>query len=358
MTMLAVLASNGSAQSATGRIFRGTVREVGTQAPVPRVSVQLVDRLGQDVALSITDSGGRFRLDAPEPGTYRVRATKIGFLRAESPFVHADTAGALVVELSRVALLDSVIVTAEAVMRPTQQLIRGRLVDDDSGEPLENGTIALIDDRNRQVATVTTSRDGTFRLVSPAPGTYSMLGRHVGHKPALQEEFPLRLGDTVGIEFRLSRVATLLAPALVTASAKPWHSAGERRGLADLEDRIRRFDNRRHAQFILRDTIDLFDRRAFDIDRMIDRVVKTTPNGISCRGTTYVVDNAIWPTPEYGDSVSDQFPLGTLELLEVYTYPDIPTEFSAPIYRPGERSAMVPPCRAISIWTRLNGKRR
>lgn len=362
-SLLAALGANGSAQTPAQRlIVRGTVAEADSLAALAGVSIQLIDSTGESRAVAVTDAFGRFRLDAPERGAYRVRATRIGFLKAESPLVRVDSAGAVVaLVLTRGTVLDPLIVSeSERPIRPTQQLIRGRLIDDDSGEPLENGTIELLDPRNRSVVSVTTGRDGHFRLVTPGPGTYSLLGRHIGHQPAHQRDFRLRLGDTVRVDFRLSRNAVLLAPALVTASAKPWSDRGDRRGIDDLNERIRRFDGRPNVLFVMRDTIDAYDRRRFDLASMLDRIVRRGPaTRTGCAGSMIAVDNVIWPTPDQEMSALEMFPLNAIELVEVYTLPDIPAEFSAPLMStPGARSSTTPPCQVVSIWTRLDPRRR
>lgn len=359
---LAVWSTHGSAQGPAqpSVVVRGTVAEALTGVPMASVSLQLLDATGESRSLGITDGSGRFRLTAPERGTYRVRATRIGFLKFESPLVRVDTAEVfVVVEMVRGTILDSVFITAaELPIRPTQQLIRGRLLDDDSGEPLDNGTIELFDSRDRSIATATTNRDGYFRLVTPAPGTYSMLGRHIGHRPAHQKDFRFRLGDTVRLEFRLARNAVLLAPALVTASARPWRERGDRLGLDDLNARIQRYDGRQHARFILRDTIEAYDRRQLDVAYMLGRILRTSPTNLSgCSGGKVAVDNVLWPMSPDAPNALDMYPLSTIELIEHYQFPDIPSEFAAPVVNAGMRTTGRPPCTVLSLWTRLGPKR-
>jgi hypothetical protein len=177
----------------------------------------------------------------------------------------------LPVLLDRVSVRDAAPV---AQVRPTEQLIRGRLVDESSGLPLSGGIIELRDEDAKALVATKTNDNGFFQLVTPSPGLYRLRGKHVGFQPAEQGGLSLRLGDTLVIEFRLSRVAQALDPVMVTATAKPWPPAkGERQVLRELYERMRRFGGLRHAQFVLRDTIDAYANRFYSISEMLSRVV-------------------------------------------------------------------------------------
>jgi len=254
--------------------------------------------------------------------------------------------------------LDPIVVREAAppkTLRATEQLIQGKLLDEDTGLPIARGNIELWSDADKPLATATTDTSGIFQIITPSPGLYALRGRRLGYQPARQSGLSLRLGDTLIVEFRLSHLAQVLDPVQVTASAKPWPpAAGERQVFRELYDRMKRFSGLRHAQFILRDTIDAYANRFYSIGQMVSRVVvppMPKPRETRCKGTTQYVDGL----PLEADSVIPAtafYDLNQIDLVEVYTHPSIPSEFAAPMIFPGSRSPAVPPCRVISLWTR------
>ncbi len=64
-----------------------------TLAPVEGALVQLLDSTGADVDGRLTNAAGRFLVEAPRPGTYRVRAERIGFETVTSPPLHLAPGG-------------------------------------------------------------------------------------------------------------------------------------------------------------------------------------------------------------------------------------------------------------------------
>lgn len=69
--------------------FQGRVVEAGTDAPVVTALVSLIDSEGDQVGVSIADSAGFYRVSAGEPGVYRLRAERIGYLAFETPRLEA-----------------------------------------------------------------------------------------------------------------------------------------------------------------------------------------------------------------------------------------------------------------------------
>jgi hypothetical protein len=81
---LVVLAA---APPARAQVVRGAVKETASEAVVPGAAVSLVDSAGAVVASTATSDEGLFLLRAPGPGTYRVRAGRIGYATVTSdPF--------------------------------------------------------------------------------------------------------------------------------------------------------------------------------------------------------------------------------------------------------------------------------
>ena len=99
-----IIATSAAAQEeqAAAAAVRGQVRSV-TGEPVVRATVELLAVGGAVVRTARADDAGRFRLTAPGPGRYRVRAVSIGY---RARLVDVDVASA------SVASLDVVLETA------------------------------------------------------------------------------------------------------------------------------------------------------------------------------------------------------------------------------------------------------
>jgi hypothetical protein len=88
MTALVAVVAPWSAVSA--QTVTGTVREAETLSPLGLALVALVDTTGAQVATTVAGQDGRFALQAPVAGTYRLRARILGFDDATSePFMIA-----------------------------------------------------------------------------------------------------------------------------------------------------------------------------------------------------------------------------------------------------------------------------
>jgi hypothetical protein len=66
-------------EHAAGQTMRGRVLEEGSVQPVVGAFVVLVDELGQDRNVALTDRHGGYALDAPAPGRYHLRVDRIGY---------------------------------------------------------------------------------------------------------------------------------------------------------------------------------------------------------------------------------------------------------------------------------------
>lgn len=99
---LAVLAAGGglSAQEgATGTVL-GTVTDRDTGTPLTGAFVTLLDREGVRRGAALTDESGRFVLRAPAPGSYRLRAERIGAEGVLSDFFDITPGQVVVANLS------------------------------------------------------------------------------------------------------------------------------------------------------------------------------------------------------------------------------------------------------------------
>jgi hypothetical protein len=88
-----------SAQAALGQVIIGRVFDETTGTAVTAAEVILLDRTGAMRAQSLADSAGWFRLVAPVPGPFRVRASSIGYARLETVEVNLEKGVELHLEL-------------------------------------------------------------------------------------------------------------------------------------------------------------------------------------------------------------------------------------------------------------------
>lgn len=82
----ALITAAGLSAQAVG----GTVVERATGQPIQGAVVVLVDSLGRRREAVLSDQQGRYNLQAPAPGTYRVRAERVGYAAASSPLLALD----------------------------------------------------------------------------------------------------------------------------------------------------------------------------------------------------------------------------------------------------------------------------
>ncbi len=109
-TIAALCMSTGLAAQQQGATLTGRVLDAGSQAPIPSAQIQIVgtNRGG------VTGDDGRFRITNLKPGTYQLRALRIGF-QAGSQTVTLTTGSPVVADFAlreAVVSLDEVVTTA------------------------------------------------------------------------------------------------------------------------------------------------------------------------------------------------------------------------------------------------------
>lgn len=99
------------------QIIEGEVLAHDTGEPLHAVELTLLDPAGEAVDTTLSDSAGEFRLEAPEPGVWRVAAELIGRGRVVSDSLQVDEGRALTLEIrmavAPVQLDEPVVVVAE-----------------------------------------------------------------------------------------------------------------------------------------------------------------------------------------------------------------------------------------------------
>lgn len=121
--VLGVISAAGAAE-ADAQVVLGRLLESSTRAPIPIGTVALVDPDGNAVHEVLTDLDGSFRLEAPQPGAYYVRAQRIGYHPRVDGVLELGDGGRISIDFYlKVAPLPLDSITASV----TSERIRGKL---------------------------------------------------------------------------------------------------------------------------------------------------------------------------------------------------------------------------------------
>jgi len=200
------------------RILGGGVTAEESGLALSTGSVSLYRSDGTEVLSVLTDDQGRYLLQAPAPGAYRLRAERLGYhSREKGPFTLRATDTLTVdFQLPPAPLpMDSILVSVRRRAQPLragEQFVYGRLLDDDGGEPIPQGLVRLLTESGASAAATLSDDEGLFWLVSPSAGSYRLQAERLGYRSSTGPEIYLMLGDTIGVDFYLSMEAVLLNP--------------------------------------------------------------------------------------------------------------------------------------------------
>ena len=152
--------------------MRGRVVDAESGAPIPGALVRLLEPSGRGVAAALADASGRYRLDAPGAGTYRLRAERVGFATAPAATVTLAEGQTLEHDVraeSRRVVLDAVV--AEGSRRRC------------AGEPQEGALAATVwDEARKALASAALAQErGDYWFLSELYTTNTSLdGRRAG----------------------------------------------------------------------------------------------------------------------------------------------------------------------------------
>ncbi len=121
LAVLWALASAGAA-SAHGQQVRGTLTTANTLMPIEGAMVHLLDSGGAAVDSRLTNGAGRFFLNAGGPGTYTVRADRIGHASTHSEELSLSPADTI--EIAMVAQIEPIVLEALDVRSDKRCVLR------------------------------------------------------------------------------------------------------------------------------------------------------------------------------------------------------------------------------------------
>ncbi len=380
VTLLLAATSPVAAQEDTlSARIQGVLLDEQTGGPVSVGLVQLVSARGETVASVESDTEGRFSIQTPGPAEYRLRVERVGYQTKESGSFSIPPGYVLSVQiqLSPAPLpLDSVWVTGRRrALKPTEQLILGRLLDYESGEPIAQGTVSLLKAYGRGAADVDLVEDvlsddgGFFNLLSPLPGEYRLRGERIGYLTSESSNLLLMPGDSVVFDLYLSMGAIILDPITVRASARPWGNRYSLMGMASFFERQARFGLAGTGGFLTRDSIARYEGRTDtpqmlmaslmevrSLDNTIGVILRGAALPGGCIPTYYLNGAEVWRGMPAHQSMTGGASAGSgdqgpnpgllfspedLEGVEVYVFPTIPAEFNRGF-----------PCGVVALWTR------
>lgn len=233
-----------------------------------------------------------------------------------------------------------------AFLFPTQilvaQVIRGNLLDDETGKPIGNGTVTLLTRDSVPVTRISTDTAGAFLLSAARPGSYRLGGERLGYITIISVPLTLSARDTLDVEFRLSTRAVVLEPLVVTSKRR---RAGP---LADFDERARQ---RRFGTFITR--ADIEQRHPYTTTDLLRTIpgLQLIPRALggghhvrirNCAPVIYIDGMHV---PLLGMTIDDLIPVQSLEGIEVYRSPaEAPAEYT--VHNSG--------CGVILLWSRID----
>lgn len=142
-------------------VITGVVEDTTNDALLAGVKVRLVDEEGTLVGAAETDATGAYRFEGLRAGWYRVQV--------ESPRSYAAEASEVSVELSPGGFVE-----ADFRLCVTG-VVRGRIVDQDTAQPLPGVCVELYDSRGALVRTGATTSAGEYEFINLPEDRYTVL---------------------------------------------------------------------------------------------------------------------------------------------------------------------------------------
>jgi hypothetical protein len=183
---------------AQGQLVTGQVLEGESAAPVPSVVVRLLDPEGGWSGTAAGDGAGRFTLEPPGPGRYRVEAGRPGYVAALSEWFEVAEGGIVTLPPLRLAFDPEAM---ENLPVPGRTVV-GRVTAEGFDDPLASVLVRALDASGEGVAAAMTDPAGRFRLDLPEVGVFTIEASRIGHETRMRES--VEVGDESGARIALS----------------------------------------------------------------------------------------------------------------------------------------------------------
>ena len=118
----------------------------------------------------------------------------------------------------------SLALVTSALPAAAQVRLTGRVMDDDSGNPVASARVEIFDFAGYKLAQVSTDSSGSFAYPLRRPGTYRLRVSRVGFRGTDTPELSTGANSYVNVEVRLKSDAVLLTPLTVVARTPAYRS--------------------------------------------------------------------------------------------------------------------------------------
>lgn len=216
----------------------------------------------------------------------------------------------------------------------TGQTLDGRLLDLESGAPIDLGVLVLLTADGDTVAMTASDPAGRFTLTASGPGAYMLLASAWGYTPKEDGAYELGPGEPMEIEFGLAPRAFELEGILVTTERPPPDHPLIRNGFVERyqlglghfispRDLERTVFPDTEALFhyvpgvrIVSTTLSARGGEALGIE--IERLVMRGPFGGWCTPTVFMDGQRVPYRPQDGMTLSELVPLPWIQAVEIY----------------------------------------
>ncbi len=228
------------------------------------------------------------------------------------------------------------------------QAVRGRVTDHQTGRPIPDATVLLINEAGIVQKMTLTDSEGSYQLDVPQPGRYSLRVDAAGFNTTNVDPFLARAGRTMNLDVDIWSL-TELEPVVVTAEEQPF-APGPLEGFYERMERGR-------GQFITQTEIEQKGAARFtDIFRLVPGV-SVVPQGryqhytVRIKGVARMggdcppvlwVDDSRWGSIDAGDGPDRELFPSEIRGVEIYTPSTVPAEFAT-----GDSM-----CGVIVVWTK------
>jgi 5-hydroxyisourate hydrolase-like protein (transthyretin family) len=124
----------------------------------------------------------------------------------------------------RSLLATAFLLAISALPAAAQVRLTGRVLDDDSGNPVAGARVEIYDFGGYKLAQVSTDSSGSFAYPLRRPGTYRLRVSRVGFRGTDTPELSTGANSYVNVEVRLKSDAVLLTPLTVVARTPAYRS--------------------------------------------------------------------------------------------------------------------------------------
>ncbi len=243
---------------------------------------------------------------------------------------------------SRVVIVVVSIILMSACASPLRgQVIRGTVLDGESGLPIPSGTISLLTEPGQVAARVQADSSGAFEIRAPEAGTYYFRAESIGYRAVTQGVFELGAGGMLEVEVSLIKQPIQLEGVEAIVARTDWIAERQRKYLEG-----QGFYDRKEAGFGYFVEVDSLVFEPFFAEDLFRRVpgVSKIPGNLKMNRCEQFVGfvNGIRVFQGASWDIDIDVDVGSIAAVEIY-----PGAASLPLQYGGFGV-----CAAVLIWTR------